>query len=80
MPRGSGMWAYWEVEWFQLQWAGPIAGHHIMVQEPTSIIIAAAIWGSQWRGKIVLCDNSAVVSILNKAPQQEPEGHAPDFA
>ena len=50
-----------------LQWAWPIKGAHITAKELLPIVIAAAVWGEDWRGKIVQvrCDNAAVVSIIN---------------
>lgn len=53
----SGSWGcgvYWNAEWFQLQWVGPIAEYHITVKELTPIVIAASIWGPRWRGGTVL--------------------------
>ena len=50
-----------------LEWAGPIVTLHITSKELAPIVIAAAIWGSEWRGKTVRaqCDNEAVISIIN---------------
>jgi len=38
-------------------------------------VIAAAIWGHFWRGKTVnaLCDNAAVVSIINQGTSRDQE-------
>lgn len=41
----------------------------------TAIVLAAAVWGAKWRGKTVLalCDNAAVVSIVNQGASRNPE-------
>lgn len=54
--------------WFMLPWAGPIQHSHITVKELAPIVVAAAIWGREWSGRIVQIrsDNSAVVSIVNQ--------------
>ena len=41
---------------------------NIATKELLPIVIAAAIWGKHWYGKIVLCrcDNEAVVQVLSK--------------
>ena len=64
---GWGCGAYAGPHWFMLKWVGPISECHITVKEMVLIVIAAALWGPTWCGKIVLvqCDNSAVVSIIN---------------
>ena len=53
----------WGGRWFQVAWSD-LAGASIAVKELLPIIVAAAIWGHMWRGKIVLsdCDNQGVVS------------------
>ena len=70
----SGNWgcgAFSDQAWFQLKWAE----HNITVKELIPIIIAAAIWGPKWRGHTiqVLCDNAAVVAILNKNSSKDSE-------
>ena len=63
-----GLWCLSGPEWFQLKWAGPIATVPMAVKEMVPIVIAAALWGSKWKGKTVraLCDNSAVVAVINQ--------------
>ena len=60
---------------FQLNWVEPNSDYHIMVKELIPIVIAAAIWGCFWRGKTVkaLCDNAAVVTIINQGTSQDQE-------
>ena len=74
----SGSWgcgAYCGKNWFQLKWVGPMASSHITVKELAPIVVASAIWGSLWKGSTVkvLCDNEAVVAILNKGSSHDPE-------
>ena len=66
----SGNWgcgAFSDNRWFQLQWAGETVSLHITVKELIPIVIATAVWGGEWQGKTVrvLCDNEAVVNIIN---------------
>ena len=64
-------------EWFQLKWAGmgAISEQNITVKELLPIVLAAALWGSEWAGKTVRaqCDNSAVVAIVNSGTSRERE-------
>jgi len=47
----------------------------ITVKEMVPIVIAAALWGSKWKGKTVraLCDNSAVVAIINQGSSRDQD-------
>ena len=74
----SGNWgcgAFAGKAWFQLRWADQMLAHNITRKELVPIVIAAAIWGLQWRGSTVqvLCDNAAVVSILNSNTSRDKE-------
>lgn len=64
----SGTWgcgAWWNQKWFQLPWDEQAAELSIVVKEMLPIVIAAAVWGREWRGHIVChCDNQAVVAVL----------------
>ena len=65
----SGTWgcgAWWNQKWFQLPWDEQAAELSIVVKEMLPIVIAAAVWGHEWRGHIVTChcDNQAVVAVL----------------
>ena len=59
---GWGRRAFWESNWFQLQWSGAASSTHITSQELIPIVLAAALWGHSWTGKTVraLSDNMAV--------------------
>lgn len=59
----------------ELKWVEPIASLHITVKELAPIVVAAAVWGINWRGKTILveCDNSAVVSIINRGTLTEAQ-------
>ena len=67
----SGSWgcgAYTsEGEWFQFRWPPAWASIHITVKELLPVVLSCAIWGRGWKGKTVkcLCDNAAVVAIIN---------------
>ncbi len=66
----SGQWgcgAWHNTQWFQLAWDQRTQDWHIAAKELIPIVIAAVIWGAQWKGKRVLaqCDNTAVVAVLN---------------
>ena len=74
----SGSWgcgAYCDQNWFQLKWVEPMASSHITVKELAPIVVASAIWGSSWKGLTVkaLCDNEAVVSILNQGTSRDSD-------
>ena len=74
----SGSWgcgAFSEREWFQLRWPETSRELHITVKELAPIVLAAAVWGREWKGKCVMsyCDNAAVVAIINKGDSKEPE-------
>jgi len=51
------------VEW--RQWPS-VEAATITVKELLPIVLAAAVWGGQWRGRMVLCpcDHQAVVMAL----------------
>ena len=66
----SGSWgcgAFWQDRWCQLQWNACFRDEDIAVKELVPVLVASALWGHNWRGKVVLfvSDNAAVVSILN---------------
>ena len=78
LTDASGKWgcgALAGLNWFQLQWAGPISNLHITVKELVPIVLAAAIWGPDWKGKTVKsrCDNAAVVAIINSGSSRVQE-------
>ncbi len=54
--------------WFQLSWSftGEVCDWGIMPKEMLPIVIAAAVWGSRWRGLTMKarCDNAAVVATV----------------
>ena len=67
----SGTWgcgAFWEGRWFQVGWQQfpAFAASSIAVKELLPIVLAGALWGSQWGGLTVQfnCDNEAVVTII----------------
>ena len=74
----SGRWgcgALCNGKWFQLQWPASWRDVNITTKELVPIVLAAAVWGADWKGKNVmaLCDNAAVVATINKGSCKEPE-------
>ena len=74
----SGSWgcgAYSGSQWFQLQWNHNLLNKSIAVKEMVPIIIAAAIWGRSWKGKLIIChcDNQSVVAVINSRYSRDDE-------
>ena len=75
----SGTWgcgAYWESKWFQLAWSDTVGvSSNIAVKVLIPIVMAAAMWGKQWRGQVVncRCDNMAVVAVIKSRASKESE-------
>ena len=72
----SGNWgcgAFSGRRWFMVPWSGPISSKHIAVKELAPIFVAAAAWGSDWKGALVQvqCDNTAVVEVINKGTARD---------
>ena len=61
-------------QWFQLQWPESWLSINIAIKEMIPIVIATALWGSQWSGGQVhfLSDNAAVVSALSSRAARDP--------
>ena len=59
--------------WFQFSWPPIWAALHITVKEFLPIVIAVALWGHQWQGKVVrcLCDNAAVVAVIRSGTSKD---------
>lgn len=75
----SGSWgcgAYFGSKWFALSWSScpAWAEVHISVQELLPIVVSCAIWGSDMAGCHIrcLCDNAAVVVMINKHTSKHP--------
>lgn len=74
----SGNWgcgAYCESQWFQLQWGDSTKTMHITIKEFIRVVIAAAIWESNWAGKAVLIRtaDAAVVAVVNSSTSRDHE-------
>ena len=74
----SGKWgcgAFCKDKWFQLRWPDAAQETQITVKELLPIVLAAAVWGNNWKGRNVMsyCDNAAVVAILSKGDCKEPQ-------
>ena len=66
----SGSWgcgALWNLHWFNFQWPDHLKEWSIIVKELFLVVVVVALYGPQWRGKIVqfVVDNLAVVQVLN---------------
>ena len=63
--RGFG--ALWRRNWFASPWLASPTVPSIAFQELVPIVLAGHLWGHRWTQHHVqfLCDNTAVVSILN---------------
>ena len=66
----SGSWGcggYWLPHWIAVKWPPQLRETSIQVKELVPVVIAAALWGKHWRGKLIRfrVDNMAVVEILN---------------
>lgn len=73
----SGSWgcgAWFSTNWFALSWQGLPRLESITLKELFPVILAAALWGSEWRGHYILChlDNQAVVSQINYLHARDP--------
>ena len=73
----SGSWgcgAFSLPNWFHLQWSPSTQIFSIAVKELFPVVVAAAIFGSQWSGKLVRfkVDNMAVVQVLQATYSREP--------
>ena len=75
----SGSWgcgAYFGDRWFSLSWTSCLtwADMHITVKELLPIVISCAIWGREMAGRHIrsLCDNAAVVAMINKYTSTNP--------
>ena len=57
-----------------MKWPVSWSSVHITVKELAPIVLAAAVWGKEWKGKTVRCrcDNAAVVAILRSNSSKHP--------
>ena len=74
----SGSWgcgAYWGFQWFHLKWPDHLQSLPIAIKEFTPVVIAAEIFGRQWRGHLIQfsIDNMAMFHILNSTYRKD--GH-----
>jgi hypothetical protein len=56
-----------DIGWFKAEWPEGWDSIHISAKELVPVVVAAAIWGSRWAGKLVCfhSDNMAVVAAIN---------------
>ena len=65
-------------EWFYVNWAidvPEVSSSHINVLELETVLIAADLWGSQWKNRCVLVrsDNMATVAAVNKGTSRSED-------
>ena len=74
----AGNWgcgAMWSSHWFQIKWPADWLSLNIAIKELLPIVVAAATWGSFWRGSQVLCfsDNMSVVHAICSRSVRNPQ-------
>ena len=71
---GYGAWCEPGMQWFHGAWPPWWQGRSITAKELLPIVLAAAMWGSQWQGKVICyrCDNAAIVHVLQTSRSTEP--------
>lgn len=69
-----GYGAIYKQQWFNGWWVPAHISQSIAFKELFPIVLAAHVWGHQWRRKHVMfkCDNEAVVFTLNKRTSKTP--------
>ena len=74
----SGNWgcgATWKGRWFQIQWSTlpGTSEWSIMPKELLPIVVAAVVWGRQWKGLTIKarCDNMSVVAAIQSGACKE---------
>ena len=60
--------------WFQLQWPESWTSTNIAAKELVPVVVAAALWGHQWHGQVVLFKsvNTATVAAINSGSARDP--------
>ena len=60
-------------DWFQLMWDSSWRDANIALKELLAIVLAAAVWGNTWSGKIMLfeCDNTTAASDMNSGSSHQ---------
>ena len=74
----SGSWgcgAVWGIFWLQYKWEEAYQQEAITQKELLPIVFAAAVWSPLWQDCTirVLCDNQAVVAVVNSGYSREPQ-------
>ena len=64
---GYGAWCAPALRWFQGEWPRTWQEKKITAKELLPIMLAAAVWGPLWQGRVVCvhCDNAAIVHVLH---------------
>ena len=68
---GCGAWCI--PHWLQVPWSD-LPPHSTALQELFPVVVAAAVWGAGWTGRLVLChsDNAPVVAQVNRLHAHDP--------
>ena len=71
---GYGAWCQPTACWFQGAWPPHWQQANITAKELLPVAVAAAFWGSRWRGQAVhfRCDNAAIVHAVRSGRSTEP--------
>ena len=72
---GCGGW--WGTRWFQFKWppVGSFRDLPITQKEVLPVVMATAVWGSQWYRSAVkiFCDNEGAVAVLTSGYSRDPQ-------
>lgn len=73
----SGSWgcgARYGTKWLQVRWPVGMEGEAIHVKELIPIVLAAVVWGKEWKGLVVqfVSDNEPVVKVLASGYALDP--------
>ena len=66
----SGSWGcdvFWKSKWFHFSWHSSLHGLSITIKQLFPVVVAAAIFGHEWRGLLVefKVDNMTVLHVIN---------------
>ena len=72
----SGNWGcgvFLDPKWFHLEWSSRLHPLSIAVKEMCPVVLAAATFGQEWKGKVVqfVVDNEAVVEVIKATYSKE---------
>ena len=70
---GWGCGAWCQSQWWQFEWPAGCE-HGIAFKEMFAVVLAVAVWGREWQGRLVQghCDNQAVVHMVASRSSKHP--------